>query len=62
MVEKREMSRSGADGKNKTKFRFFDKIEKILSQRPIVTSLCSITAQVGIKLFKKLKYCLTFNI
>ncbi|XP_022541601.1 uncharacterized protein LOC111196509 [Astyanax mexicanus] len=39
MSEKRQQSASGAAGKTKTNFRFFEKMDNILGQRPIVTSL-----------------------
>ena len=45
MCEKRQMSRSGAGGK--TKFFFITKIDNILGQRPIVTSLASIINSTG---------------
>nr|XP_055072690.1 uncharacterized protein LOC129452707 [Misgurnus anguillicaudatus] len=42
MFQKRQLSRSGAGGKIKGKFDFFDEMDQILGQRPIVASLDSI--------------------
>ncbi len=39
MAEKRKLGRSGAGGKST--FRYFDDMDRILGQRPIVTSLSS---------------------
>ncbi|KAL1276273.1 hypothetical protein QQF64_035896 [Cirrhinus molitorella] len=39
LSEKRQLCKSGAGGRGKVKFKYFDQMDEILGQRPIVTSM-----------------------
>lgn len=60
MAEKRELSQSGSGGRN-SKFKFFDKMDKIFGHRPIVTSLSSVINSSGWCEVIHLNYWITFK-
>lgn len=47
LSEKRNLSKSGAGGKSKVKLKYFDLMDEILGQRPIVSSMNSVLNSIG---------------